>query len=269
MAGRRIQRWRRAVQISVIALIAAVPLLNLVRIDVVQGTLCSIGIRSIDVTCSLGALQVFLASRTVYLPLLLSSLAFIVLVLVLGRVFCSWICPQHVVSEAGDGVRKILRPGQSEGPDSLERYRRGRNLLFSILGLGLLATFVFGVPVICYICPIGIICRQFITGTFLGKIGGETLIVLTIVLVEITIARRGWCRYICPVGAFYSIFITHRGLKIKRNRARCAECGSCEKVCPMGDSPLQGRIGRTCTNCAICVDDCPEGALGFTFFKRS
>lgn len=258
------QPYRRAVQLSVLLLLLAVPLLSLFKFDLVQGTLCSVGTKKVEVTCALGALQSMLANREVYIPLLFSASFFILLALLLGRVFCSWVCPQHVASETGDkGRRFILKKDVKGSPDSPAGYRKGRAIFLSILATGLIATFTFGVPVICYICPIGIICRQFIGGTFLYKIGGEAIIIGLIVAADFAAARRGWCKYICPLGAFYSLFSNRYSLRVKRDTAKCVECGMCQESCPMGDSPMQGRIGKTCTNCAICIDRCPEGALGF------
>jgi len=258
------QPYRRAVQILVLLILIGIPLLNLLTFDLVQGTLCSVGTKKVEVTCGLGALQSMLANREVYIPLLLSSSFFLLLALLFGRVFCSWVCPQHVASEIGDkGRRSILGKDVKGTPDSPGRYRKGRTVFLSILSLGLLATFLTGTPVICYICPIGIICRQFIKGTFLYKIGGEAVIVGIIVAADFAVARRGWCKYICPLGAFYSLFSNRFSLKVKRDFGKCVQCGLCQESCPMGDSPMQGRIGKTCTNCAICIDNCPERALRF------
>lgn len=261
---KKYQPYRKAFQISVLLALLAIPLLNLLKFDLVQGTLCSIGTKNIEITCGLGALQSMLANRQFYLPLLFSALFFILLAVLMGRVFCSWVCPQHVASEIGDkGRRSILGKDVKGVPDSPGRYKKGRAVLLSVLGLGLLATFLFGVPIICYICPIGIICRQVIKGTFLYKIGGEAVIIGLIVAADFAVARRGWCKYICPLGAFYSLCSNRYSLKVKRDRQKCAQCGVCQESCPMGDSPMQDRIGKTCTNCAVCIDNCPEGALRF------
>ena len=260
---RHINKYRRAVQFSILALLIAIPVFNLLKMDAVQGTLCAIGTASYEIVCGLGALQSMLAKREIHWPLLLSASFFIILAILFGRVFCSWICPQGLISEGADAGRTkwLKRP---RFPDLMQRYRNGRTLLLSILGGGLLATFIVGIPVICYICPIGIICRQLLQGSMLYKIGGETVIIVLIIAAEVFISRRGWCRYLCPLGAFYSLFSNRFSLTVKRDPLACVQCGTCAKVCSMGNAPIKDEINKTCTNCAECIDQCPEGALSFS-----
>ena len=231
---------------------------------VVTGTLCAMGYGHVVLACPLGTAQTFLAAREVYVPLLLGSLGLLVLAAALGRVFCSWICPQGLISEAADRLRAAL-PRVPLGADSDARHRRGRMVLLSVLAVGLASTFFLGVPVLCYICPVGIVCRAFVSSTWLGVVGALIVIVLLIVAVEMTLARRGWCRYVCPLGAVYGMCATPRTLRVTRNPKACVGCGSCEADCPMGCSPLKGKIRDTCTNCMACVDSCPEDALKLAF----
>ncbi len=255
------QHYRRPFQFAILGLLIAIPLLNLLKVDAVQGMLCSIGAAGYEITCALGALQSMLASREINYSLLLSASVFILLAIFLGRVFCGWICPQGLLSEGGDKLRTRFFKS-SRKPDSLKRYYSGRQFLLAFLGAGLLATFLMGIPVICYICPIGIICRELLQGTMLYKIGGEIIIIMIILAADVFVARRGWCRYICPVGAFYSLF-TMFGMKVKRDQSSCVSCGTCQRICSMGNSPVKDEIVKTCINCGDCIDNCPEGALSF------
>lgn len=254
--------FRRSVQAFILLIIVSAAFLNLWKIDLIQGTLCSIGTKSVDITCSLGAIQTMIASREIHLPLIVSASFFLLLAMILGRVFCSWVCPHHIASEIGDKAGALFRKSKNIS-DSIKHYSQGRLLIFSILFLGLTSAFIFKVPIICYICPIGIICRNILNLTHFSFIGKELIIILIIVMIEITVARRGWCKYICPVGGLYSLLILRRSLHIRRNHTQCRGCEKCEDTCPMGNSPLHGKIGKTCTNCAICIDTCPEGALSF------
>ncbi len=255
---------RKGAQVSVLAMLVAIPLLSMARIDFIQGTLCSFGTDSWSISCPLGVAQTSLASRTLDAGLLLSGFAFIALAFVAGRVFCSWICPQGFFSELGDkvhlAVRRVFKRPPPR-PDTPAQYRRGQIFLYSFLGVGLVASFVFGVPVFCYICPIGLISRAIVGTTYLGTVGSELLVVAIILFVEVSFARRGWCKYICPVGALYGACTTKRSLTVVRDAHACVGCHTCERECSMGNSPVDDRVGRTCTNCGDCVDVCPEEAL--------
>jgi ferredoxin-type protein NapH len=253
--------YRRTIQFSILLILIAIPILNLLKIDVVQGILCSIGTADYEITCALGALQSMLANREINFSLILSASFFIILAVVLGRVFCGWMCPQGLISEGGDKLRTKYFKSSCK-PDSPAKYKSGRTVLLSILGAGLLATFLVGVPVICYICPIGIICRELLQGTMLYKIGGEAIILGFIFAADVFVARRGWCRYICPLGAFYSLF-SKFSLTVKRDKYACVKCGTCQRVCSMGNAPIKDEINKTCINCGVCIEKCPEGALAF------
>lgn len=263
------QPYRLFVQATVLLLMIAIPFMNLIQFDVIQGTLCSIGTQAITfITCPLGAIQTFLTTGHLDIFLLLSASFFVVLAFVFGRIFCSWICVQHVFSEMGDKIRKVLGRNQYQKPDSPKRYQRGRRILLYFLVGSLLAAFITGIPVLCYICPIGAACRLFINGTYLHQLGGEIIILAVILIMEITIARRGWRKYLCPVGALYGVCSNSSSLKVRREPNNCVGCGECVKVCPMGEAPQYDRIGKNCTNCAICVDSCGTSALKLSFKKK-
>ena len=263
------QRLRRVVQVGVVGGLVAIPVMGLLEVGGPTGTLCSVGWGPVSMSCPAGVTQTLLAARSVDWGLLLSALPLVVLALFLGRVFCSWVCPQGLLSELNDGLRRRLRKRWGMRPDSLARAIWGRRVLLAVLGIGLLSSLVFGVPVLCYICPIGLICRGIVQGTGLGPVGGELAVVGLILVAELFVARRGWCKYICPVGALYGLLKTRHTMSVVRDPVSCVGCGSCERDCPMGCSPLRERVGPTCTNCAVCVDVCPEEALGLKLPDRA
>lgn len=261
---------RRVAQVSVLGTLIGVPMLSAARgADEapgwnLQGTLCSFGTDAWSISCPLGVVQTSLASRTLDLGLLASGLAFIVLAFVADHVFCSWLCPQGFFSELVDKLRTRLRSilrRPRPRPDTPEQYRRGQRFLYGFLALGLLASLVFGVPVFCYICPIGLLCRSLVGASYLGTVGGELAVVGLILLVELTLARRGWCKYICPVGALYGACTAKRPEAITRDADACEGCHSCARECSMGNSPVRDRVGRTCTSCGDCIEVCPAEAL--------
>jgi ferredoxin-type protein NapH len=129
-----------------------------------NGTLSAFGYRSISLLCPLGALEAMLASRS-FLPRALISLAgFIGVAIVLGRVFCAWVCPVPLLHRIFQGpAQKKSLSSEAIAPDhSTTEAAEGtcRKVALDsrhlILGGALLSTALFGFPVFCLICPVGL-----------------------------------------------------------------------------------------------------------------
>lgn len=100
-------------------------------------------------------------------------------------------------------------------------------------------------------------------GTVWSK-SGVGLILLVLTLLGSPLYDRFFCKYLCPMGAFYGILGKLSPFKIVRNQNSCIECGMCSKICPM-DLDVQHSLKITsaeCINCQLCVLKCPqEGTL--------
>ena len=160
---------------------------------------------------------------------------------------------------------------------------RPRNLIFSrgtkfiLLGLGLLVVSLTSMLLLAYVYPPAILGREahdLVFGMFdraeMGRIGFWTggltwasLIIVGIVLFEMLVSRRWWCRYLCPGGALYVMLGRFWVLNVKRSPTACTECGACVQACPMGLAPMQDVIGPECDNCGLCVSHCGDDALHY------
>lgn len=97
-----------------------------------------------------------------------------------------------------------------------------------------------------------------------------TAVLGAVLLAEFFISRF-WCRYLCPLGAFFALLQRVSPLKIRRNPDVCINCGKCDRACPTGLSPSRhvGLAAGDCIACGMCVDACPrQGALDFALPGR-
>jgi ferredoxin-type protein NapH len=262
----KIKLLRRITQLATIALLITIPLLNLRGIDVLAGSLYSMAIGPIWITDPLSGLQVMLTTLTADTTLLLSISLPVVFALVLGRVFCAWICPQNLLSEIADYLRGKLdfeRPIKLR-PSPLPRY--------AVLAMMLALTLMAGFPVVNLISAPGIISVQLSEFIMSGAVGVELTLIGAIILIEFFVIRRAWCNYICPVGGLLGLFRVSRTMKVdyRKETDRCIKCGACVKACQLGLNPMGGKIYPLCHNCGDCIVACEkatdkENPLSFRF----
>ena len=86
----------------------------------------------------------------------------------------------------------------------------------------------------------------------------------TIILLNLA-AERFWCRYICPLGAFYGL-LSKISLVRRRVNVSCIKCKLCEHACPTGtirrDKDCASDPGE-CVMCLKCMDSCPCSTSDF------
>jgi len=179
-----------------------------------------------------------------------------------GRVFCSWVCPVNVVTDAAAWLRRKLRITTGRAP-------RG-SLRYWLLGAVLLASAITGHTVWEAVNPVSMTQRALIFG---GTVAWGA--VAAVFLFDLLIAPRGWCGHVCPVGASYAL-VGHRSLLrvSARHSSRCNDCADCYAVCPEPQVivlPLKGKAGHgpvitdsACTNCGRCIDVCGPDVFTLT-----
>ncbi len=187
--------------------------------------------------------------------------------LVGGRVFCSWVCPINMVTDAAQWLRIQFK---ITGASSLSLKTR-----YWILATTMLLALISGNILWELVNPVSMLHRGLIFG-----MGMAWFIVLAVLLLDLFVSRRGWCSHLCPVGAFYSLLGTHSLIRVRADaREKCDDCMDCFKVCPEQQvirPALKGHLNKenneqigpvitsaNCTNCGRCIDVCAKDVFHF------
>ena len=218
-------------------------------------------------SCPLGALQNALSNLPNKLPLYIAG--FLLLVGVgLGRVVCGFLCPFGLIQEL---LHKIPSP-------KLRKNRWTRKL--SWLKYGVLAVFVVALPVwyafarglpvptFCkYICPAGtleggfpLLALRAEYRSLAGWLFSWKALVCVAILILCVFLYRAFCRFLCPLGAIYSLFSRLALLAVRVDGDLCDSCGACVRTCEMDVK----RVGdHECIQCGRCAQVCPKQAIYF------
>ncbi len=247
---------RRISQLSILALFLLGPLAG---IWIVKGNLnYSYTLGVLPLTDPYVALQSLVAG---HVPETLGLVGFAIVLLfyflVGGRVYCSWVCPINMVTDAAGWLRDRLG---IKGASSLSAKTR-----YWILGMTFIGSAVTGMVLWELINPVSMLHRGLIFG-----IGTAWMVVLAIFLFDLFVMSRGWCGRLCPVGAFYSLIGRWSPVRISANkRSACNDCMDCFEVCPepqvirpalKGEGKGVGPVilAPNCTNCGRCIDVCSK-----------
>ena len=221
--------------------------------------------------CPIGALQAVVGSRKKYPFYVIGYLALIGVIL--GRFVCGWLCVFGLIQEL---LYKIPVPKLtvSQKPDKLLRFMKYFFLIVFVLLLPALWKTNNGlssVPYFCkLICPVGILEGAIPLAVLdegvrsqLGFLFQWKLVILIFIVLLSMFVHRPFCKYICPLGAFYGLFQQFSFLRLKVEKEQCVGCGACSRQCKMNVDVMAHPNSAECIRCGACVKACPTGALHF------
>lgn len=259
---------------GVFALMFVVPILNLYEIYAITGTFYSINFGGLGVADPSAIVQAVFASGMLAAPILSAALLPVLLAVVFGRVWCGWMCPYHLLSDAAAWVRSLIQGKViHRPPGNLAEFCRpmtANTSRFGLLLAGCAMAGALGIPVLNYINAPGIVSTEAMILVKERHLSVEFAFIAALLLLEVSVLPRFWCRLFCPTGAVVSLLTTRVTLGVSADRANpktpCCPDNNCSSACPMGLQPFREAANLLCTNCGRCIDACRNGRLRFTGF---
>ncbi len=255
----RYTRRRRLAQLGCLALFALLPAFDLLRFDLPAGRLHAFGS------------EVWLDEwALLWLFLMLAMWLVAAVSLILGRVYCAYVCPQTVFGELAHDV-DALSEALARRLAPTWRWAAARSLSIVLLAaLAVAASVLF----LGYFAPLPEVVGRLLrldVAPWVGAVGASSAVSA---FLAFGVVREGFCRSACPYGLLQGIVEDGRSLHVRlEDRGGCIECGACARVCSMGIDIRRGSFQIECTRCGSCLDACravlgrlkpPRGAvLGF------
>ncbi len=216
--------------------------------------------------CPLGALQNAIASSRNRTPVYVLGILMLY-GLILGRTICGYLCPVGLVQEL---LHKLPTPKikKSRITYVLSFFKY---VLLVVLVVAVPLWFAFQslpLPAFCkFICPagtlegaVGLLSHPENADKFsmLGGLFTWKMIVALLLIGLCIFIYRGFCRFICPLGAFYGLFSRVALVGVRVDCGKCTGCGKCVRECPMD---IRHVGDHECVSCGKCISTCPTKAI--------
>jgi len=240
MTNKRIRPWRRiAGSIQAITIIG-LPFLKIngesaLRFDVPELQLHFFGV-------SLWIEEFFI----VLVATIFISLLIILVTLILGRIWCGWLCPQTVIND----LTSFIEKSKKRGPAYKTITYTGVLLISALISANLIWYFV---------SP-----YDFFPALIEGRMGnvvwGSWIVMTVIIFLNFLLLRHRFCSTVCPYAKLQTTLFDSKTLTVMPDPRRieeCIDCLACVKTCPV-KIDIRNGLDAACIHCAECIDSCAE-----------
>ena len=216
--------------------------------------------------CPIGSLQSSLSAQKFRFPYYVLGLL-IFFGAVAGRFICGFLCPFGFLQDLLYKIPFFKKIKSFK----IDKYLRWIKYIILIVLVIILPLCVKLTPFFCkYLCPSGTLAGILLafSDTRLFDLFGtmfawKACVLGTIVLASVLIFRP-FCKFLCPLGAFYSLFNRAGVFRMSVDKSRCDGCSACARTCKMGVNPAENPNALECIRCGECINACPHGALKYT-----
>lgn len=168
--------------------------------------------------------------------------------LIVGRLFCGYICP---IGAAQELVSRVVKKQIHVDAKISEKFRAAFFAIFIVVGIGLASAIQFN--------PFSLVSSW---------LGIFKLLALITIVVAAVFVYRPWCTLLCPFG-FIMDLTSRLGLFRLKLNDNCIDCGACMRKCPTGQA-YKGSVMAECYWCGRCLKVCKKDAItaSLPYFNR-
>ena len=221
--------------------------------------------------CPIGAFQAVVGSSKFRFSYYITG-TLILLGVLLGRFICGFLCPFGWFQEL---LHKLPTKKLSTRRLRPLTYLKYAVLLVMVVLLPALAVNEVGMgdPFFCkYLCPQGVLEGAIPLSmtnagirAALGTLFTRKLSILLAVAVLSVVFYRPFCKWLCPLGAFYALLNKVSLFQMQVDPNKCISCGKCAKACQMDVDITKTPNHTECIRCGMCVRACPTHAVAFRY----
>ena len=221
--------------------------------------------------CPIGSFQAVVGSSKFRFSYYITGIL-ILLGVLLGRFICGFLCPFGWFQEL---LHKI--PSKKLSTKKLRplRWLKYAILLIMVVLLPVLVTNELGMgdPFFCkYLCPQGVVEGAIPLSVVnpgiraaLGKLFSWKMGILITVVVLSVFFFRPFCKWLCPLGAFYALMNRVSLFTMGVDRNKCISCGACARKCLMDVDITKDVNHPECIRCGMCIQVCPTKAIDYKY----
>ncbi len=227
-------------------------------------------------SCPIGSLQAVIGSYEFKFSFYVVGFMMIIGT-IMGRFVCGYLCPFGFFQDMLHKIPSHKLPKTFQGDRLLRKLKYVILIVFVILmPLFFVDVIGQGSPYFCkLICPAGtleggiplVLMNESLRETVGWLYAWKNFLLIVTILASILIYRP-FCKYICPLGAIYSIFNPFSIFKYRVNPEKCIHCHACAKECKMNVDPVKNANDLECIRCGKCKSICPVNAIEYTFLTQ-